>query len=132
MRILLKEDDVRTSRVGEEPDVVACAAALRPKLRERAAETDRLTRLPVSTVAELEKARLFEITTPRRYGGLQLDVRTYMDAMVELGRGDASVSWATTLVNINNWFIATLFPPEVSDEPIVDVDERGRPRHRRV
>jgi alkylation response protein AidB-like acyl-CoA dehydrogenase len=46
------------------------------------------------------KLRLFEITTPRRYGGLQLDVHTFMDAMVELGRGDASVSWAATLVNI--------------------------------
>jgi alkylation response protein AidB-like acyl-CoA dehydrogenase len=39
-----------------------------------------------------------------------------MDAMVELGRGDASVSWVATLVNINNWFISTLFPPEVSEE----------------
>ncbi len=99
-----------------EPDVVANAAALRLTLRERTTETDRLARLPESTVADLEKARLFEITTPRRYGGLQLDVRTFMDAMVELGRGDASVSWVATLVNINNWFIATLFPPQVSEE----------------
>src|SRR3984957_20541511 len=36
--------------------------------------------------------------------------------MVELGRGDASGSGAATLVNINNWFVATLFPPEVSEE----------------
>ncbi len=104
------------ARVMAEPGVVAKAAALRGTLRERANETDDLARLPESTVADLEEARLFEITTPRRYGGLQLDVCTYMDAMVELGRGDASVSWAATLVNINNWFIATLFPPEVSEE----------------
>src|SRR5882724_4539041 len=121
MTIFLEEDYARTSDGGEEavaqaPDVVARAAALRPKLRERATETDQLARLPESTVADLEEAHLFEITTPRRYGGLQLDVRTYMDAMMELGRGDASVSWVATLVNINNWFIATLFPPEVSDE----------------
>ena len=121
MTTFLEEDYARTSRVAEEDvaearDVVARAAALRLKLRERTTETDRLARLPEATVADLEEARLFEITTPRRYGGLQLDVRTYMDAMVELGRGDASVSWATTLVNINNWFIATLFPPEVSEE----------------
>src|SRR5580704_11472634 len=108
MTIFLEEQYAETSRAVEEPDVVAKAAALRLTLRERATETDQLARLPKSTVADLEEARLFEITTPRRYGGLQLDVRTYMDAMVELGRGDASVSWATTLVNINNWFIATL------------------------
>jgi 3-hydroxy-9,10-secoandrosta-1,3,5(10)-triene-9,17-dione monooxygenase len=122
MTILLEEEYAHTScmeavpRVVSNPDVVAKAAALRLTLRERARETDRLARLPEATVADLEKTRLFEITTPRRYGGLQLDARTYMDAMVELGRGDASVAWAATLVNINNWFIATLFPPEVSEE----------------
>ena len=122
MTILLEEEYAHTScmeavpRVVSNPDVVAKAAALRLTLRERAGETDRLARLPEATVVDLEQARLFEITMPRRYGGLQLDVRTYMDAMVELGRGDASVAWAATLVNINNWFIATLFPPEVSEE----------------
>lgn len=117
MTILLEQEYANTSRiVAEEPDVVARAGALRSTLRERSTETDRLARLPESTLVDLEEARLFEITTPRLYGGLQLDVRTYMDAMVELGRGDASVSWAATLVNINNWFIATLFPPQVSEE----------------
>jgi 3-hydroxy-9,10-secoandrosta-1,3,5(10)-triene-9,17-dione monooxygenase len=121
MTTFLEEDYARSSRVNEEavaqePHVVARAAALRRKLRERTTETDQLARLPEATVADLEDARLFEITTPRRYGGLQLDVHAYMDAMVELGRGDASVSWVATLVNINNWFIATLFPPEVSEQ----------------
>src|SRR5260370_31544442 len=110
------EEHAHTSQMAAEPDVIAKAAALRHTLRERATETDRLAKLPESTVADLEEARLFEITTPRRYGGLQLAVRTYMDARVELGRGDASVSWAATLVNINNLFIATLFPPQVSEE----------------
>jgi 3-hydroxy-9,10-secoandrosta-1,3,5(10)-triene-9,17-dione monooxygenase len=116
MTTFLEEEYADAPQVVAEPDVVAKAAALRVTLRERAKETDSLAKLPESTVADLEKARLFEITTPRRYGGLQLDVRTFMDAMVELGRGDASVSWAATLVNINNWFIATLFPPQVSEE----------------
>src|SRR5690349_1452832 len=100
MTIFIQQDADRT-RGAMDPDVVARAAALRPNLRQRATETDRLAKLPESTVADLEQARLFEITTPRRYGGLQLDVRTYLDAMVELGRGDASVSWVATLVNIN-------------------------------
>ena len=112
---LIQEECANGIRTTDGPDVVARATALRLKLRERATETDRLARLPEATIADLERARLFEITTPRIYGGLQLDVRAYMDAMVELGRGDASVSWVATLVNINNWFVATLFPPEVSE-----------------
>src|SRR5713226_9561880 len=116
MTLFIEEEYADTPQGAAQPDVVVKAAALCLTLRERATETDQLARLPESTVADLEEAHLFEITMPRRYGGLQLDVRTYMDAMVELGRGDASVSWVATLVNINNWFIATLFPPEVSEE----------------
>src|SRR5208282_3480681 len=113
---LIQEERASGLAMAEGPDVAAGAATLRLKLRERPTETDRLSRLSEETIADLEKVRLFEITTPRIYGGLQLDLRAYMDAMVELGRGDASVSWVATLVNINNWFIATLFPPEVSEE----------------
>ncbi len=97
------------------PDVVSQARSLTPVLPRRAAETDRLARLPEATVADLEAARLFELTTPRIYGGLQTDLRTFMDAMVEIGRGDASVAWVATIINISNWFVATLYPPEVSD-----------------
>jgi alkylation response protein AidB-like acyl-CoA dehydrogenase len=86
MTILFEEEYADTSPVVAAPDVVAKAGALRLTLRERATETDRLAKLPESTVADLEAARLFEITTPRLYGGLQLDVRTFMDAMVALGR----------------------------------------------
>src|ERR1700691_960231 len=128
MTILLEEDYAHASRVAvepdAEPDVVARAAALRLKLRERTNETDRLARLPEATIADLEEARLFEITTPRRYGGLQRDVHAYMDAMVELGRGDASVSWVAALVNINNWFVAALFPPDVSEEVVAKAGAR--------
>jgi hypothetical protein len=34
-------------------------------------------------------------------------VQVYVDAKVELERGDASASWVAMLVNINDWFIAT-------------------------
>jgi alkylation response protein AidB-like acyl-CoA dehydrogenase len=96
-------------------DVVASARSLVPVLRGRAVETDQLARLPEATVVDLEAARLFELTTPRCYGGLQSNLRTLMDAMVGLGRGDASVAWVATIINISNWFVATLYPPEVSD-----------------
>src|SRR5208282_892405 len=107
---LIQEERASGLAMAEGPDVAAGAATLRLKLRERPTETDRLSRLSEETIADLEKVRLFEITTPRIYGGLQLDLRAYMDAMVELGRGDASVSWVATLVNINNWFISTPVP----------------------
>ena len=73
MTILLEQEYANTSRVvAEEPDVVARAGTLRSTLRERSRETDRLARLPESILADLEEARLFEITTPRLYGGRKI------------------------------------------------------------
>src|SRR5258705_10239066 len=96
-------------------DIVRAAAELVPALRARTAETDRIGKLPDETIAALETARLFELTTPSRYGGVQASIRTYMDAMIELGRGDVAVSWVATIINISNWFAATLFPPQISE-----------------
>jgi hypothetical protein len=60
---LIQEECANAPPTAERPEVVKGAAALRLKLRDRATETDRLARLPEATVADLEKARLFEITT---------------------------------------------------------------------
>jgi alkylation response protein AidB-like acyl-CoA dehydrogenase len=71
--------------------------------------------LPPDTVRELEAAGLFEMMTPAIYGGRQSGVRTYMDAVAELGRGDVSVAWSVALISICNWMTATLFPKAVAD-----------------
>lgn len=97
-------------------DVVAGAEALIPVLRERAAQTSAAARLPDETVADMDAAGLFSMTIPRRYGGLQTDITTFMNAVVALGRGDPSAAWVATIININNWFLSTLYPPETAEE----------------
>ena len=96
--------------------IVARASALVPALRARIEQTDTLVRLPDATVDEMNRARLFELMTPHRYGGLQTSVRTYKEAMAELGRGDASTAWAGSLINICNWLTAVLYPEHVTDQ----------------
>jgi len=49
--------------------LVATAAWLIPALRSRSSETDTLARLPDFTIAELEKAQLFDMLVPNMYGG---------------------------------------------------------------
>lgn len=97
-------------------DVVARAEALIPLLRERAAQTSAEARLPDETIADMDAAGLFSMTIPRRYGGLQTDITTYMNAVVALGRGDPSAAWVATIININNWFLSALYPPETTEE----------------
>ena len=75
-----------------------------------------LARLPDSTIADLEKAHLFDILVPKMYGGLQCSPRTFMDAVVELGRGDGSAAWALAIVSASTWMAATLYSKQVVDE----------------
>ena len=107
-----------TSRVLATTDInlVAAATALIPSLRSRSAETDALARLPDSTIADLEKAHLFDMLVPKMYGGLQCSPRTFMDVVVELGRGDGSAAWALAIVSASTWMAATLYPKHVVDE----------------
>ena len=46
---------------------------------------------------------------PKRFGGCQTSVRTYVDVMGELGRGCGSTAWVASLINVCAW-LAALFP----------------------
>jgi 3-hydroxy-9,10-secoandrosta-1,3,5(10)-triene-9,17-dione monooxygenase len=107
-----------TSRVVATTDIdlVAAATSLISTLRSRRSETDALARLPDATVADLEKAHLFDMLVPKMYGGRQCSLRTFMDVVVELGRGDGSAAWTVALLSASTWMAATLYPKHVVDE----------------
>jgi 3-hydroxy-9,10-secoandrosta-1,3,5(10)-triene-9,17-dione monooxygenase len=107
---------VTTIRQSADNDVVAAAIALIPSLRSRGMETERLARLPDSTVTDLENARLFDMVAPKMYGGLQCSLETLMDAVVQVGRGDGSAAWALALLSASTWMAAALYPQQVVDE----------------
>jgi alkylation response protein AidB-like acyl-CoA dehydrogenase len=46
---------------------------------------------------------------PKRFGGYQTSIRTYIDVMTELGRGCGSTAWVASLINVCAW-LAALFP----------------------
>lgn len=105
-------------------DLVARAGAMVQTLRERHAETDLAGKAPASTHAELGEAGMFSLTVPRIYGGHQVDTTLYKDVVSELGRGDAGVAWAVSLVNACNWMGAALYPKHVADEIFDKPDAR--------
>lgn len=95
---------------------VSRATALVPALRERIKEVDKLGKLPEVTVQEMDQSELFQLMTPRTYGGLQTNLRAYMETVSEIGRGDASAAWAAALINICGWLIGALYSKKVQDE----------------
>ena len=110
--------DAAKSRVLPTTDInlVSSATSLIPTLRSRSSETDALARLPGSTIADLEKAQLFENARPK-------DVwRPAMLAENLYGRGgrtrtrDGSAAWTVALLSASTWMAATLYPKHVVDE----------------
>ena len=52
---------------------------------------------------------------PRRLGGYETDIRTYIAVMAELGRGCGSTAWTASLLNVCAWLTA-LFPERAQQE----------------
>jgi alkylation response protein AidB-like acyl-CoA dehydrogenase len=97
-------------------DIVARARSFVPRLREAQGEIDSLARIPDELVNDLERAGIYSLTIPRAYGGEECSVSTWREVVTELGRGDAGVAWAVTLVTACNWMAAGLYPRHVADE----------------
>jgi 3-hydroxy-9,10-secoandrosta-1,3,5(10)-triene-9,17-dione monooxygenase len=96
-------------------EAVARARALKPVLRERVAEAERLRHLPPATVADLLESGLYGLMTPRRFGGSELGSESMIDVSIELASACASTGWVHMLWTAHMWMLAQ-FPPETQAE----------------
>src|SRR5688572_691618 len=91
------------------------AAAIRPILERNAEQTDALRRLPDEIVRALKDSGLCRLMVPRRLGGSQTSIRTYVEVTAEIGRGCGSTAWVSSLINVCAW-LAALFPERAQQE----------------
>ncbi|WP_028266921.1 GTP cyclohydrolase II RibA [Arthrobacter sp. MA-N2] len=96
-------------------DMLARVDALIPRLRERAEETERLRRIPDSTMAELEEIGVFRILAPKALGGYGMGVETYVHVIRRLARGCASTAWTAGHLIEHVWMLAR-WPQRVQEE----------------
>jgi 3-hydroxy-9,10-secoandrosta-1,3,5(10)-triene-9,17-dione monooxygenase len=97
-------------------EIVARAEALRPALLERQAEAEELTYYPESTHREFLEAGFYRILQPRRYGGLELDVPTFVRVIMEVSRGCVSTGWCLCLSSAHVLQVASAFGEEAQEE----------------
>ncbi len=81
------------------------AKALIPQLRDRAARTEQLRRLPPETERDLHEAGLFRIVQPKRVGGSEFDYVALVDCAEILGKADASVAWNFANLASHHWML---------------------------
>jgi GTP cyclohydrolase II len=96
-------------------EMLARAQRLIPGLRERAAETEQLRRIPDSTMAELRSAEIFHMLSPKAAGGFGMGLETYVEVVRRLARGCASTAWSVGHLVEHVWMLAR-WPREAQDE----------------
>ncbi len=85
--------------------MIARAKALIPQLRDRAARTEELRRLPPETERDLHDTGLFRIVQPKRVGGSEFDYVALVDCADALGQADASVAWNFANLASHHWML---------------------------
>lgn len=98
-------------------DMVQRAQALLPRLRERAAATEALRRLPPETVADFREGGFFRIMQPRRFGGMELDYgRVQLELCRTFGQACGSAAWVQMVVACHAWCLARF--PEAAQQAV--------------
>jgi len=98
-----------------EHELVTRAVELAPLLAEHAAEAEQLRRPVDAVIDALRESGVFRLMVPRKYGGLEFDLDTFLEVGLALAEGDASMSWVTTFYIEHNWMLCQ-FPDSFQEE----------------
>lgn len=91
------------------------ARALIPLLQANAARAEQDRRLTDEVVEALTREGMFKLLLPRRYGGYETPLRTFLDVTSTLSEGDGASGWLVAVCNSCAW-MACLFPKQARDE----------------
>jgi len=76
------------------------------RLAERAAEAERLRRLPDETVAEFTASGICDLLRPARFGGREAPFPAILDPVRRMAHGCASSAWTIGFLALHNWMLA--------------------------
>ena len=96
-------------------ELVARAQAMIPKLRELQERTEADRRVSDNIFQEMLDADLFRVLLPRRFGGLEYGLDTYVDVVFEIARGCGSTGWVYSITSKYHIFLG-MFPGEAQDD----------------
>jgi 3-hydroxy-9,10-secoandrosta-1,3,5(10)-triene-9,17-dione monooxygenase len=103
-------DDVAPTRA----EMLDRAKALASAFRERAEGAEEARVLPQVSIDEMVEADLCRVLAPKRFGGYELGLETWLDMGLEIARGDASHGWCANIVMHHSHYVAQ-FPEEAQE-----------------
>jgi len=106
-------------------DLIARAVALRPELVADQAETEKRTFYSAEMHERFLDAGFYHLYVPRRYGGYEFDVPTYVRVVQEIARGCVSTGWCLGLTMNHALMVGSWWPQEAQDEIFAGGDFRA-------
>jgi 3-hydroxy-9,10-secoandrosta-1,3,5(10)-triene-9,17-dione monooxygenase len=100
-----------SARAATRQEILERVGAMVPRVAARAAGAEEARQLPAESARELLHAGLARILVPARFGGYELDFETWLDAVVEISKADASHGWCASLMT-HHAHIITQFSEE--------------------
>jgi 3-hydroxy-9,10-secoandrosta-1,3,5(10)-triene-9,17-dione monooxygenase len=97
-------------------EMVARAVALRPKLVADQEATEQRTYYSSEMHEAFLNAGFYHLYVPRRYGGYEFDVPTYVRVVQEIARGCVSTAWCAGLAMNHALMVGSWWPPGAQDE----------------
>jgi 3-hydroxy-9,10-secoandrosta-1,3,5(10)-triene-9,17-dione monooxygenase len=91
------------------------AEQLLPVLKERAARSEELRRIPEDTLRDFHEAQLFRIHQPKRVGGAELEFAAVVEFGALFARACASTAWNWVNFAAHHMMLG-MFPAQVQDE----------------
>jgi 3-hydroxy-9,10-secoandrosta-1,3,5(10)-triene-9,17-dione monooxygenase len=97
-------------------EIVARAQALVPMLRAQQDDAERRGFYGPDVHEAFLQAGLYRMTQPRRFGGYEFDLKTFLKAMIAIASGDPGTGWCLQLGASHAWIVASHFDLETQAE----------------
>lgn len=102
-------------------ELVEQARGLATVFEEHARASEELRRPTDEAIRALRASDILRMMVPESYGGLGLDMDTFVEVILVLAEADASLSWVTSFYTEHNWMFA-LFPESFQSALFADRD----------
>ncbi len=81
-------------------------ADLLPLIEQAAASAEQNRKPDDAVMAALAKTDVFKAFVPRQFGGLEIDIDTFIDVGLMIGEACTSTGWVSTFYMEHNWMLA--------------------------
>jgi 3-hydroxy-9,10-secoandrosta-1,3,5(10)-triene-9,17-dione monooxygenase len=103
-----------TAPIGRK-ELVQRAREMIPALAKRAQHAETLRTLPAESVRELHESGLLRILQPKRFGGFETDLMTFIECTAALAEGCGSTSWVYANLVSHHWMLG-MWPDAAQQE----------------